>query len=159
MALLRPGLSPQKLQTFEIAEPLPTHWRPATCAEVECEAQVRGWRTTCDLGTDLGVRQARYIRDKAGRHFTHEFSGDGKMITFTFPAGQQCFTPHRVSLGRPALFVVRRGGHRDSAGRHGGPRPRPVTAWPGARVFDRPDQWADDLHEATDRVAAARQRG
>lgn len=153
MALLRPSLPPQALQTFEIAEPLPTHWRPASCAEVECEAHAHGWRTTCDLTTDLGVRQARYIRDKAGRHFTHEFSGDGKLITFTFSAGQQCFTPHRVSVGRPALFVVRRGGHRDPHG------PRPVRHLPGVRVFDRPDQWADDLHEATDRVAAARQRG
>lgn len=153
MAILRPALPPQALQTFEIAEPLPTHWRPASCAEVECEAHAHGWRTAIDLGTDLGVRQARYIRDKAGRHFTHEFSGDGKMITFTFPAGQTCFTPHRVPVGRPALFVVRRGGHRDS---NSG---RPIRALPGVRVFDRPDQWADDLHEATDRVVAARQRG
>lgn len=158
MALLRPGLPARALQTFEIAEPLPTHWRPATCAEVECQAHAHGWRTTIDLRTDLGVRQARYIRDKAGRHFTHEFSGDGKMITFTFPAGQTCFTPHRVQLGRPALFVVRRGGHRDAVGVRGA-RPRPIRSLPGARVFDRPDQWADDLHEATDRMIAARQRG
>ncbi len=153
MAHLRPVPPPQALQTFEIAEPLPTHWRPATCAEVECQAHMAGWRTTIDLTTDLGVKQARYIRDHAGRHFTHEFSGDGRMITFTFPAGQRCFTEHRVQLGRPALFVVRRGGHRDSV------RGRPLRALPGVRVFDRPDQWADDLHEATDRVAAARQRG
>lgn len=154
MALLRPALPPQALQTFEIAEPLPTHWRAATCAEVECQAHAHGWRTVLDLSTPDGVKRARYIRDHAGRHFTHEFSGDHTMITFTFPAGQTCFTPHRVSVGRPALFVVRRGGHRDSAR-----DPRPVRALSGVRVFDRPDQWADDLHEATDRVAAARQRG
>src|SRR6478752_3117149 len=87
MAHLRAVPPPQALQTFEIAEPLPTHWRPATCAEVECQAHMAGWRTTIDLTTDLGVKQARYIRDHAGRHFTHEFSGDGGMITFTFPAG------------------------------------------------------------------------
>lgn len=153
MAILRPSLPAQALQTFEIAEPLPTHYRPASCAEVECEAHAHGWRTVCDLMTELGLRQARYIRDKAGRHFTHEFSGDGNMITFTFQAGQECFTPHRVSLGRPALFVVRNGGHRDST------RGPSVRRMPGVRVFDRPDQWADDLHEATDRLAAARQRG
>lgn len=130
------------LQTFAIREPLPTHWRKVACEQAEegCDAHANGWTTACDLTTDLGLRQARYIRDRAGRAFTHTFSGDGNLITFTFAAGQQCFAGHRASLGRPALFVVQNGRQ-------------------GRRVFDRGDQWMSDLHEATDRHFARKQAG
>ncbi|MET0426656.1 MAG: hypothetical protein ABW046_22505 [Actinoplanes sp.] len=150
MGLILPRLPPEAMKTYAIAEPLPTHYRPVPCGQVEggCTAFERGWRTACDLTTQLGLDQARYIRDKAGRKFTHTMSGDGKLVTFQFPAGQQCFAGHRVSLGRPALFVVRNGDRRGS-GR------RPLQR----RVFDRPDQWVDDLHEATDRMVEASQRG
>jgi hypothetical protein len=140
---MRPVLPAEALKTFEIREPLPTHYRRGTCAEVGCRAQANGWKTTCDLTTALGLRQAKYIRDKSGRSFTYKFSGDGKLLTFTFPAGQRCFEPHNISLGRPALFVVRGNGRRV--------RER--------RIFDRGDQWMDTLHENTDRVVTARARG
>ena len=148
--MLTPRLAPEHMRTYAIAEPRATHWRAVRCEQAEggCDAHERGWKTTCDLGTQLGLDQARYIRDVAGRTFTHAFSGDGKLITFTFPAGQQCFAGHRVSLGRPALFVVRNGDHRGSGRR---PRER--------RVYDRGDQWMDDLHETTDSLVRRAQRG
>jgi hypothetical protein len=140
---MRPVLPPEALKTFEIREPLPTHYRRGTCAEVGCTAHANGWKTVCDLTTAIGLKRARYIRDHSGRSYTHEFSGDGKLLTFRFPAGQRCFEPHPISLGRPALFVVRGNGRRV--------RER--------RVFDRGDQWIDNLHENTDRVLSARARG
>lgn len=138
----------EAFKTFAITRPAQTHWRPATCAEVACDAHARGFTVRCDLRTVLGLDQARYIRDKAGRHFTHEFAEDGKVITFTFPAGQKCFIDHRRPLDRPALFVVRNGDHRGSGRRR-----------PGRRVFDRPDQWVDTFAEHQDRLATAAQRG
>lgn len=150
MAVLLPRLPPEAMRTYAIAEPQATHWRKVPCAQAQegCPAHESGWQTTCDLTTQLGLDQARYIRDKAGRTFSHTFSGDGKLITFTFPAGQQCFAGHRVSLGRPALFVVQNGDRRGTGRR---PRER--------RLFDRGDQWMDDLHETTDRLVTAAQRG
>lgn len=139
---------PEAYKTYGIASPRATHWRPATCAEVECTNWVHGFTVRCDLRTQLGVDQARYIRDKAGRHFTHTFSDEGRVITFIFPAGQQCFAQHEVPLGRPALFVVRNGDHR-------GPGRRPLER----RTYDRPDQWVDDFATHQDRLATAAARG
>jgi hypothetical protein len=145
-----PRLPAEAMRTFEIAEPLTTHWRTVRCEQAAegCDASSRGWKTVCDLTTDIGLKRARYIRDYSGRTFTHEFSGDGKLLTFRFPPGQQCFAGHRVSLGRPALFVVRNGDRRG-----------PGRGRLARRVFDRPDQWVDDLHEATDRVVRIAERG
>lgn len=142
------ALPPELFKTFGIRRPAKTHWRPATCVEVECDAHANGFRVTCDLRTVLGLDQARYIRDKAGRAFTHQFAEDGKVVAFTFPAGQKCFIDHRVPLERPALFVVRNGDHRGSGRRR-----------PERRVFDRPDQWVDTFAEHQDRLATAAQRG
>lgn len=141
-------LGPEAYKTFGIASPRATHWRPATCGEVDCAANANGFRVRCDLRTQLGVDQARYIRDKAGRHYTHEFSDEGRVITFTFPAGQRCFVAHQLPLGRPALFVVRNGDHRGS-GR------RPLER----RQYDRPDQWVDDFATHQDKLATAADRG
>lgn len=141
-------LGPEHFRTFGIASPAATHWRPATCAEVDCAAHANGFRVTCDLRTQLGVDQARYIRDKAGRHFTHTFSDEGRVITFTFPAGQRCFVAHRLPLGRPALFVVQNGDHR-------GPGRRQLER----RRYDRPDQWVDDFATHQDQLATAARRG
>jgi hypothetical protein len=142
------ALPAEMFKTFGIRRPLKTHWRPATCAEVDCAAHARGFTIRCDLRTVLGLDQARYIRDKAGRHFTHVFSEEGKVITFTFPAGQKCFQDHRLPLERPALFIVRNGDHRGPGKRR-----------PEKRVFDRPDQWVDTFAEHQDRLATAAQRG
>lgn len=139
---------PELFKTFAITRPTKTHWRPATCAEVDCDAHARGFRIRCDLRTQLGVDQARYIRDKAGRSYTHVFTEDGKVITFTFAAGQKCFVDHRVPIGREALFVVRNGDHRGAGRRR-----------PERRVFDRPDQWVDTFAEHQDQLATAAQRG
>jgi hypothetical protein len=148
--MLPSRLPPEAMRTFEIAEPLSTHWRSIRCEQAAegCDAHANGWKSTCDLTTKLGLQQARYIRDHSGRTFSHEFSGDGTLLTFRFAAGQQCFAGHRVALGRPALFVVRNGDRR-------GPGRRRLQR----RVFDRPDQWVDDFHEATERVVQAAQRG
>jgi hypothetical protein len=148
MAALLPRLPEEAMQTYAIAEPKATHWRAVPCGQVEggCGAHEHGWKTTCDLSTDVGLRQARYIRDHSGRTFTWERVDP--LITFVFPAGQQCFAGHRVSLGRPALFVVQNGDRR-------GPGRRPLQR----RVFDRGDQWMDDLHETTDRLITVAQRG
>ena len=141
-------LGPERYKTFGIMAPLATHWRPPTCTEVGCAWEADGFSVTCDLRTDLGVKQARYIRDQAGRAFTHVFTEDGRVITFAFPAGQRCFVAHRLPLERPAIFIVRNGDHR-GAGR------RPAER----RVFDRPDQWTETFAEHQDKLATAARRG
>lgn len=138
---------PEAYRTFGIVNPAETHWKPATCAEVDCANDRNGFIVTCDLRTAAGVRQARYVRDTVGRPYVHVFSEGDKVITFTFPAGR-CFVVHKLPLGRPALFVVRNGDHRGS-----GRRPA------DRQVFDQPSHWAETFAEHQDRLATAAQRG
>lgn len=140
-----PALPAHLVKTYAIASPVETHFRPATCAEMECEAYRNGWRTAIDLNGTLGQQQAKFIRERSGRHFTMEFKPGGGLL-FTFPAGQRCFADHKIPLGRPELYVVREGDWR------GNPRrtePLVLTA----------DQWVDDFGEHQDRLKTALDQG
>jgi hypothetical protein len=136
--LFRPDpLGPvQAYQTYEAT----ARTRPATCRDVQCAAREKGWQTVVDVGSQLGQRQANYIRLRAGRAFT--FAQDGDRVTFTFPPGQQCFRQHTLPVG--ALFVKRGGDWRA------------VTSEP---VQMRTEDWIDDQQNTFDRIRTTAQRG
>lgn len=123
--------------------PVATHWRTATCGEVDCENHARGFQVTADVSTELGRRQANYIRMKSGRHFSSQQIAD--LVTFTFPAGQICFATHRVQLEREPNLYVRGGDYRGNAGT---PR-RALNA----------QQWVQDFGEHQLTVAEQREKG
>ncbi len=89
------------------AMPTATHRRMAGCREVECEKWLKGWKTTVDERTDLGKRQAAYIRHDSGRRFIETKEGEHTM--FVFYPEQNCFSTHLVLLERDPLFSVQRG--------------------------------------------------
>jgi len=134
-------------KTYALSLPKQTHYRKATCQEVECEAYANGWITKIDVTTDLGQRQARYIHDRSGRTFTVTGTGtDAPIREFTFPSGQQCFTDHQVPLERDPLFIVRDGDWR------GNPT--------GRRMQHRNAQdWIDDFGEHQQNIADAKGKG
>ncbi len=132
---LPPALPPQDMKTYSIASPVETHTRSARCEEVGCEAQAAGWQTLVNESTDLGSRQAHYIRTMSGRAHTEAL--EAGVTTFTFPAGEQCFADHRVSLDRPEFYLVRGGDWR------GNPRSE-------ARQHSGPDAWVNDFGEHQD---------
>lgn len=121
-------------RTFQIDQPLETHFRRATCQEVECKAYTHGWKMGFDLSDPDKRAAARAIRDKSGRTFTVELSG--AKIVMTFPAGQRCFQTHRVPLQREPFYIVRGGDFR------GNPR-RERTIHPTADSFI--DRWDNEL--------------
>ena len=133
---LEPALPAAGMQTYAALLPLQSHWRPASCGEVDCQTQAGGWVTRVDEATDLGQRQAHYIRAESGRAFTERH--EAGLTVFTFPAGQECFTAHQVPLERPPLLLVRDGDWR------GNPRGTP------ARVHQRPEDWIDDMQTSLD---------
>lgn len=121
-------------KTYQVLSPRSTHTRPAKCTEVSCAAHANGWVTRLDVSTDLGKRQARYIREHAGRRYTieHEPTREDPRLVLRFPAGQRCFTEHRVPVGRTPIFRVKGGDWR------GNPRGVPAVT----RNFD---DWIDDF--------------
>ncbi len=127
------------MKTYSVVAPTATHWRDATCEEVTCANHESGWRTKVDESTDLGMRQAAYIRKQSGRRYREERDEVG-LTVFTFEAGQRCVAQHRAPVGRPELFFVCDGDHR---GNPTGNR----------RVHVRPEDWVEDFALHQDRLA------
>ena len=138
MNRLQPQMPPQFYKSYEISSPVATHFRRGTCDEAGCLAHRNGWVTRVDTTTDLGARQAHYIRKQSGRRFVE--SRTEALTEFTFEAGQECFAEHKVPLDRPELYVVRGGDWR------GNPRGE-------VRRHSRPDSWVNDFGEHQDRIA------
>lgn len=129
--MIVPNFNPYR--TYQIVAPRPTHTRPATCEEVDCAAWRNGWVTMLPKGD----ARVDYIRRVSGRRFTE--GQEAGMVTFTFPAGQQCFgaADHRVSLERDPIFRVRERGQT-------------VT-------HTRPELWTEDFSEHLDKVRKIRE--
>lgn len=137
-----PALPVGATKTYTVAQPLATHWRPATCEEVDCANWRNGWKTIVNVSVDLGHRQVAYIRHESGRRFTEH--REGAAVVFVFEAGQRCFSQHRVPLERDPLFLVRMGDWRGY-----GP----------TRVHKRPGDWVEDFSENLDKVRDRQERG
>lgn len=110
-----PPVPARMLQTYQILSPAKTHFRAATCEEAGCLNYINGWKTVVPTGSDH-VETAR----RSGRRHVETRMPEG-LTEFVFEAGQPCFQAHthRVPVGRPELFVVRRG---RGAGDRSGPR-------------------------------------
>jgi hypothetical protein len=139
-----PALPPGAYVTYQISSPpgRRDYWVDVGCAEVDCEAYVSGWVTCVDEATDLGARQAQFIRADQTRRHT-ETKTDAGWTAFTFPAGQPCFRAHQIRTGRPELYTVRGGDWRALIGT--------------PRVYDRADQWVDDFASHQQRLLDAQQ--
>lgn len=111
---LEPAGPVQAYKTYELRAPHTTHFRKASCAEVECEAWRNGWVTSIDVNTALGGQQANYIRLHSGRVFT--VAELNNLVAFTFSPGQECFREHHVPLEREPFYVVRGGDWRATVG-------------------------------------------
>lgn len=118
---------------YGLVAPVATHFRPSTCEEAGCEAHARGWVTRVDTSTELGRRQAAYIRSRCGRRFV-ERRYNATMIEFHFEAGQKCFATHQLRLDREPDYRI------DS---------RPVTS----------GQWVDDFATNQQRLKELIDRG
>lgn len=145
---LPPAMPAGAYKTFQIVTPLRTHFRPGTCAEVDCPGYLNGFRTRVDERTDLGQSQAHYIRKESGRRFTED-RDDAGLTVFTFEPGQRCFASgdHKVRIDRPELFLTRPG---DWRGNPEGGRPYQHT---------RPEHWTEDFAEHQQKLADRIEKG
>lgn len=164
---IEPQLPVQMVKTYGIDVPLATHWRKATCAEVECKAHTDGWITMLtERGfnpvvpgdateathlaalkhvKDQDEARAYYIRHLSGREFTEHRDETG-ITVFDFPPGQDCFAPHKIRIDRPEIFRVRGGDHRGNPTRE-------------HKLHRRPEDWVEDFALHQDAIATRIQRG
>lgn len=119
---------------YQILAPLDSHFRQATCAEVQCSPHIHGWRTTLNEADPAHREAADWIRHASGRHYTEDRTPEG-LTAFTFPPGQACFKAHthHQRLDREELYVV-----RNPAG--------------GVRQHAQPEHWVEDFAEHHDHL-------
>lgn len=153
MSLFRiePAIGAEHMKTYQIVAPVATHWRAATCAEVECEHSQRGWATTVLPGSDDEATLRRAADggiDGHRRWFTRETQPDG-FVRYIFAPGQPCFraSTHRVPLERDPLFRVKGGDWRGN--------PRGISTRTHANGAD----WVDDFGEHQQGIADHINRG
>lgn len=144
MNRVEPLMPAAAYKTFEIAAPASTHFRPATCAEVDCPHYLNGWRVRVEGLPPEMVHTAK----TSGRRF-RELRVAESETWLVFEAGQSCFqaSQHRTRLDRPELFVVRDGDHRGN--------PRGTKA----RLHQRPEHWTEQFAEHQQGLADAHQKG
>lgn len=135
--------------THAFIAPIQTHFRPATCAEVECDEYVKGFMLIADERTDLGIAQVAYVRTDRDRSPSSIERREDGLTYVTYPPGTRPFAgprhDHVVPLEREPVFYS-----------HGGDFRAETTQ---RRVFDRPDQWVDDFATHLDDINSTRERG
>ena len=80
-------------RTFGLQRPPDSRYRAETCAATDCAAYRMGWVTAVDESTELGRRQARYIRGSGKAYREARRSG---LTEFLFDPGQDCWETHYI---------------------------------------------------------------
>lgn len=141
--------------------------RVASCEEVNCRHWAAGWITIVDPMTELGSRQAHYIRTHSGRTFTEHraplaelvaagvvipdslyVSKTAALLAFDFPPGQECFEEHHVPR-RPPLYRIVSMRESQYGTRHVLGRPDAV----------HPSEWMERLQDNLGRLQDIREKG
>ena len=144
---MQPQLPADAMKTYSVSAPRATHFRRASCSEVECANQASGWKTAIDESTDLGKQQAFYIRNRQSRHFTEDRNQQPGLTVFTFEAGQECFAGHEVRIDKPEIYLVKGGDWRGN--------PRGLQTVKHASAAD----WVDDFANHQDQLSSRLNQG
>lgn len=158
---LPPKMASHQYRTYRAVSPLSTHYRRATCAEVECDAFNNGWTYR---KADLIRENLLYVVTHAGKRYkemdlpvsairdpdTGQFVKEVERSVETclvFEPGQVCFQApsHRISLERPEFFYTGRGDYRTFSIRNA----QKLSA----------DDWADSFANHQDKINRAIQEG
>lgn len=122
MAFPTSRLLPQDTKRYQFKAPPSTHYRPATCAEVDCPWYLDGFQVRLDEATADGAARAAYLRADGVRDGTaglrpqgsdvryYRETREGGVTVFTYPPGTRGMgCQHRIRLERPEIYIVRSG--------------------------------------------------
>jgi hypothetical protein len=153
LSRIPPQMGAAAYKTYEVRSPLATHFRPATCAEVDCPHYLNGWGVRIGAlppETQAEVRAATY--EVEGRTYRYAYveqemtPGEPWLL---FKPGQPCFKArtHLTRMDRTPLYLVRDGDWRGN--------PRGTRA----RLHQRPDNWVEDFAEHQQKLADEIEKG
>lgn len=153
---IQPVGQSHQYKTWQITAPVKTHFRDASCSEVNCpgpepcEKCRDGWKSIIDESSELGSRQAMYIRKHSGRTYKEQRTAEG-LTVFTFEPHQRCFGTHpehehKVRLDRPFNHFIKDGDYR---GNPYGTRPQAVHY----------TEWQERFEEHQDKLATEHSKG
>lgn len=145
---IEPRMGPDSYITYSQRAPLGSHWREATCEEVECYDFQSGFVTTVDTSAPLGEKQFYFLTHDPKRSPSIQRVAD-TVFKFVYKPGTICmkFYEHRAPIGRPPLYLVSGGDWR------GNPRQTPTVRHRSV------ENWVEDFSEHQDRIATVAQRG
>jgi hypothetical protein len=128
----RPKMPGRFYKTYQIAAPIDTHTRRATCAEIDCTAYLEGWTYP---KSKLVAEDLYDLVTHAGKRYREVKLDDSSETYLVFEPGQMCFqaATHRLSLERPELFFAGRGHFRSGYSAR------------SANRFDNGEDWADSF--------------
>lgn len=132
----------QAYKTYQVSAPR-SHWRPATCAEVNCRDYLNGWEMMVHRTDEAVLHAVRH----SGRPFTENPADPSGFILFSFEAGAACRTPsrHRIQVV-PEIYVVRGGDWRGN--------PTGMK-----RQHRNPDEFVEDFGEHQLKIIELAKRG
>lgn len=143
-------LEPQHVRSWSVRAPLSTHWKPATCAEFECDEYMYGFSITLLRDHEKFEAQYHYITHDRSRRYSMQ-QPDANRVVFVYGPGNAgmglAHAQHKVPIGRPPLLLVADGDWR------GNPRGTP------ARRHVRVEDWIDDSANHLDKIRTAYQKG
>lgn len=142
-----PNMPAEAYATYRVLAPISTHWIPATCEQVSCLDFLSGFRIDIDEATELGQRQAHFIRHDKTRSCAETRTETG-LTRFTYQPGNKCFSAdqHKRQV-RPDRFLVDGGDWRGN--------PRGIAR----REHTRAEFWIEDFAENQDRLKTLIERG
>lgn len=146
---ITPAVGPEHYRSYTISMPLSSHWRLATCEEVDCLQYLQGFVQLVDVSTDLGLRQYEYLakKDKDRSPIIHRVNMYD--FRFVYRPGTPCMRrgDHRLPIGREPLYLVQGGDWR------GNPLQIPV------RRHKKVDFWVEDFALNQIRISEVQKKG
>lgn len=140
---IEPAAGPSAYKTWQIAAPISTHWRPASCEEANCEQYRNGWQVRAEGLT----AQELHLATHCGRKYRLAAVAAGESY-LVYEAGQPCFRSgtHRVRIEREERFLVTGGDWR------GNPRQE-------RREHHNAAEWQEEMAGHLDQLHTAYERG
>lgn len=141
---LQPLGPAEAYKTYQISAPKSTHFRKATCVEINCPNYVNGWK----IRLEVLSQDVQEIVRKSGKKYQVMPVAEGETY-LVFEAGQSCFDEfrHMTRVEKPEIYVVRDGDWRGN--------PRGTQA----RKHTSHEFWLEDFAEHQDKIKTQIERG